>query len=54
VPNDHGDTLRRISPAGRVLETVKTGKNPAVVAGVDGEVWASMFDAGEVWRIKPS
>jgi len=38
---------------GKVVETIKTGKNPAVVA-VGGEVRASMFDAGEVWRIRPS
>ena len=30
------------------------GQNPAVIAGVNGEVWASMFDDGQVWRIKPS
>jgi len=54
VPNDHGDTITRISPAGKVVETIKTGKNPTVVAGVAGEVWASKFDAGEVWRIRPS
>jgi hypothetical protein len=35
-------------------ETIRTAKNPAVVAGVAGEVWASVFDAGEIWRIRPS
>jgi DNA-binding beta-propeller fold protein YncE len=54
VPNDRGNTLSRISIAtNRVVETIKTDTNPAVVAPVDGEVWASMFDAGTVWRIKP-
>jgi hypothetical protein len=24
------------------------------VAGVGGDVWASIFDAGEVWQIRPS
>ena len=54
VPNDAGDTLSRIDIAtNAVVETIQTGDNPAVVAGVAGEVWLSNFDAGEVWRIRP-
>jgi hypothetical protein len=54
VPNDGDRTLSRLSGAGKLLETVKASGNPAVVAGVGGEVWASIFDAGEVWHIRPS
>ena len=53
VPNDQSATLSRISAAGKVLETIKTSGNPAVVAAVGNEVWASIFDAGEVWHIRP-
>jgi hypothetical protein len=45
----------RVAPElAAVTETIKTARNPAVVAGVNGEVWASMFDAGQIWRIRPS
>jgi len=54
VPNDGNATLSRLSSAGKLLETVKTSGNPAVVAGIGGDVWASIFDAGEVWQIRPS
>ena len=54
VPNDRGNTLTRISPAGAIVETIRTGVNPAVVAGVNGQVWVSIFDDGEVWRISPT
>jgi hypothetical protein len=54
VPNDRSGTLSRLSSAGKLLETVKTSGNPAVVAGIGGDVWASIFDAGEVWQIRPS
>jgi YVTN family beta-propeller protein len=52
VPNDQSDTLSRISIArNRVVETLRTADNPAVVAPAAGAVWATMHDAGEVWRI---
>ncbi len=54
VPNDAGNTISRIDVAtARVTETIETAANPAVVSGVGGDVWASMFDAGQVWRIRP-
>ena len=54
VPNDAGDTLSRIDIASNaVVETIQTGDNPAVVAGVEGEVWLSNHDEGTVWRIRP-
>jgi hypothetical protein len=52
VPNDGNRTLSRLSSAGKLLETVETSGNPAVVAGIGGDVWASIFDAGEVWQIR--
>lgn len=55
VPNDRVDTVTRIDAGtGRILEVVPTAKNPAVVAGWDGDVWVTMHDAGEVWRIRPA
>jgi DNA-binding beta-propeller fold protein YncE len=55
VPNDLGNTITRIDgDTGKVVETIQTGHNPAVVAGAEGDVWASMFDDGQVWRIHPS
>ena len=48
------DKVVRIDGAtGNVLETIPVGQNPAVVAGVDGDVWVSMFDDSQVWRIHP-
>jgi DNA-binding beta-propeller fold protein YncE len=55
VPNDAGNTITRIDVAtARVTETIQTAQNPAVASGVGGDVWAPMFDAGQVWRIRPS
>jgi DNA-binding beta-propeller fold protein YncE len=52
VPTDLGNTISRIDgTTGKVVETIQTGDNAAVVAGADGDVWSSMFDDGEVWRI---
>jgi YVTN family beta-propeller protein len=55
VPDDLGNKVVRIDGAtGRVEETLSVvGRNPAVVAGVDGEVWVSMYDDSQVWRIRP-
>jgi hypothetical protein len=53
VPNDGNATLSRVSSTGKVVETVRTSGNPAVVAAIGGDAWASIFDAGEVWQIRP-
>jgi DNA-binding beta-propeller fold protein YncE len=54
VPNDLGNTISRIDgTTGKVVETIQTGADPAVVAGADGDVWASMFQGAQVWRIRP-
>jgi hypothetical protein len=37
-----------------MVEKLSASGNPAVVAPVDGEVWATIFDAGSVWRIQPA
>ncbi len=54
---DSAKRLRRIPAsawAGAVEETIATGPNPAVVAGAAGDVWLSIHEGGEVWRIRPS
>ena len=52
--DDHGNAVVRIDGVtGKVKETIPTGRNPAVVAGVDGDVWVSLFDDSQVWRIHP-
>jgi hypothetical protein len=38
---------------GAVRETISTGPNPAVVAGAAEDVWVSIFEGGQVWRIHP-
>jgi hypothetical protein len=38
---------------GDVRETIPVGRNPAVIAGVGGDVWVSMYDDSQVWRIHP-
>jgi hypothetical protein len=54
VPDDAGSTVTRIDgESGEVVETIPTARNPAVVAGAEGDVWATMFDDGQVWRIHP-
>ena len=54
VPDDLGNAVVRIDGVtGKVKETIPTGRNPAVVAGVDGDVWVSLFDDSQVWRIHP-
>jgi hypothetical protein len=54
VPCDHGNELARI-PVGsaQATETIPMDANPAVVAGAEGDVWVSQFDAGQVWRLHP-
>jgi hypothetical protein len=37
---------------GAVVETIKTGRHPADVAA--GDVWVTIHEGGEVWRIHPS
>jgi streptogramin lyase len=55
VPCDRDDTLWRLDArTGKVVEHLATAKNPAVVAGAEGDVWASMYDAAAVWRIHAS
>jgi hypothetical protein len=53
---DPGDeALWRISgTTGAVVETIRTGRNPAVVAAGAGDVWVTIHEGGEVWRIHPS
>jgi YVTN family beta-propeller protein len=54
VPCDRGDALARISVKTRKrVETVPMAGGPAVVAGGAGDVWASAFEAGQVWRLRP-
>jgi streptogramin lyase len=54
IPDDVGNTITRIDgETGRIVETIPTGKNPAVVAGAEGDVWATMFNDEQVWRIHP-
>ena len=52
VPCDRGNALARISIRTRKLvETVRMPA-PAVVASGAGDVWASAFEAGQVWRLR--
>jgi hypothetical protein len=54
VPCDQGKTLWRVSgKTNKMVEKLSASGNPAVVAPVEGEVWATIFDAGSVWRIRP-
>jgi YVTN family beta-propeller protein len=56
VPDDVGGHVTRIdASSAHVVETIDaTGKGPAIVAPVDGDIWVTMFGAGEVWRIHPA
>lgn len=55
VPNDGDDTLWRIfGTTGAVVETIRTGRNPAAVAAVAGDVGVTRHESGEVWLIHPS
>jgi len=54
VPNDTSNVVTRIDrETGQVLEVIDTARNPAVVAGWNGDAWVTMFDAGEVWQLRP-
>jgi streptogramin lyase len=54
VPNDTSDTVTRIDrESATVQEVIPTAENPAVVAGWRGDAWVTMYDAGEVWQIRP-
>jgi DNA-binding beta-propeller fold protein YncE len=55
VPCDQDGTIWHVSgTTNKVVESLKAGGNPAVVAPVGAEVWATIFDAGSVLRIVPS
>src|SRR5262249_44754696 len=55
VPNDLGSSISHIDgTTGKVVETIQAaGGDPAVVAGAEGAVWASMFHGAQAWRIHP-
>ncbi len=54
VPNDTSDVVTRIDrESATVQEVIHTAQNPAVVAGWAGDAWVTMYDAGEVWQIRP-
>jgi hypothetical protein len=36
-----------------VRTTLATGESPLSIASAAGDVWISVSDAGEVWRVKP-
>jgi streptogramin lyase len=56
VPDDTGGHVTRVdATAGTVVETIDaTGKGPALLAAVGGDIWVTMYEAGEVWRITPA
>jgi DNA-binding beta-propeller fold protein YncE len=56
VPDDTGGHVVRIDArTGKVVETIDVpGEGPALVTAAAGDVWVTMFSAGEVWRIHPS
>jgi streptogramin lyase len=54
VPNDTSNVLTRIDrETAQIVEVIETERNPAVVAGWNGDAWVTMFDAGEVWQVRP-
>jgi hypothetical protein len=54
VPNDVSNVVTRIERASaQIVEVIETARNPAVVAVWDGDAWVTMFDAGEVWQLRP-
>lgn len=54
VPDDQGNLLVRIDAAkGTVLERLRTGTGPAVVAPDGSTVWVSNFGDGTVWQVRP-
>ncbi len=54
VPNDTSNVVTRIDrETGQIVEVIETERNPAVVAGRNGDAWVTMFDAGEVWQLHP-
>jgi virginiamycin B lyase len=54
VPNDLSNVVTRIDrETAQILEVIDTARNPAVVAGWNGDAWVTMFDAGEVWQLRP-
>jgi DNA-binding beta-propeller fold protein YncE len=54
VPCDGSNEVARIDVAtAKVVERIPAGMNTAVVAGAEGDVWVSNFDADSVWRIRP-
>jgi streptogramin lyase len=56
VPDDTGGHVVRLDAAtGKATEVIDvSGKGPAVVAAIRGDIWVTMFTAGEVWRIRPA
>jgi hypothetical protein len=54
VPNDRSNVVTRIDrESAKIVEVIHTARNPAVVAGWAGDAWVTMFDAGEVWQLRP-
>jgi len=54
VPNDTSNVVTRIDgETAQIVEVIDTARNPAVVAGWNGDAWVTMFDAGEVWHLRP-
>jgi hypothetical protein len=54
VPCDGSNEVARIDAATTtVVERIPASANTAVVAGAEGDVWVSNFDADSVWRIRP-
>jgi hypothetical protein len=54
VPCDGSNEVARIdADTSWVVERISAEANTAVVAGAEGDVWVSNYDAGSVWRIRP-
>ena len=53
VPNIDDGTISIVDPAkNEVRSTLAAGKGPLSIASAAGDVWISVSDAGQIWRVR--
>ena len=54
VPNIDDGTISIVDPAkDEVRTTLDAGKSPLSIVSAAGDVWISVSDAGQIWRVRP-